>query len=174
MANVTKLEKKTVRAKDKNAVIPAGKDLIEQWKKQIKDFPDIKPQQAQCIELMMDYVMIQRPIRITVIAKAVGVDHTTIYNWMKSDAKYVKALELINTRLGNSALSLMVGRISTHAMLNQNIKPWAFDALGKYTGRIQTAAVPVAVQVNLISKIDKETGEIVYIESPPDKKGGVG
>ena len=156
MAQTTKKEKETALAKRKDITIPEGKDLIRQWKRMFKNFPEINHRQAQCIELITDYVKKGLPIRTAVICKRIGMDHRTFYNYVDKDLNFTKALDTILMQYSLTAVSVMIGKLSHKAIHDTNIKPWIFDSLAKVTGKIQPNAVNVNVQNNIVTNINPD------------------
>lgn len=172
MASITATEKQTCIASNRKLPLPNGKTVLQEWKEAFPDFPDIKERQALAIELMMDYRRKKKPIRLATIARRTGIDYRTLTGWMENSVKFMNALDIINTRLGHSVLSLEVGKLSYDILSSPSTSLAKFRALAEYSGRISPNSLQVNVQTNLVSSIDKATGEVIYqdksIEAKPE------
>jgi len=156
MPRVTTIEKKTAIANDPNIILPPGEELIKQWKQTFKAFPDIKPKQAQAIELIADYVKRGFKVKYASICRKIGMDYRTFMRYLDQDVKFGKAIDIVMTQYGLTALSIGLGRISTKLINDTTISPWMFDILGRATGRIQQTTANINIQNNIVTNINPD------------------
>ena len=161
MTRISQIEKETARAHNEKLPIPTPEQALESFKVNIKDFPDITPKQALAIELMMDYVIIQEPIKIRPISDRVHIHDRTLRDWITKDINFRLAVQAVNQHLGNAGLDLAIGRLSVRQGLEAQINSNEIDLLSKLLGRSQPETVNV-VNITLESGISKDSGEIIW------------